>query len=160
MAEPKPLKAVDRGSTLAALSVIVLLVVLWAGPSIWWVLAECQSICRPSETSGALDLRGGNRVSILSRTMEQGTVHVDYVTHQFGNRRLLCAEMRDIIEALRAEGDLAHASRIMLSPTDPRRRFQGLTWQGPVFSCCVSIGVIIKKSEGDRWILSSAGCGE
>ena len=83
---------------------------------------------------------------------------VDYVTRQFGDRKLLCGEMRGIIQALQAEGALAQVSELMLSPTDPRRRFEGISWQGPVFSCCVSIGAIVKKSEGDRWILSSVGC--
>ena len=148
-----------RWARWALLSVIVLVFLFWAVPPTWWVLAECQSTCRPGEGSGVLHLRNGASVSILSQTTEANTLYVDYATRLFGKPELLCAEMREVIHALQANGALVQASELMLSPTDPSRRFRGVTWQGPVFSCCGSTGAVIKKSEGDRWILSSAGCG-
>ena len=68
-------------------------------------------------------------------------------------------ERNEVMDVLQASGALAQASELMLSPTDPSRRFRGFTWQGPAFSCCVSTGAVIKKSEGERWVLKSAGCG-
>jgi hypothetical protein len=76
-----------------------------------------------------LHLRGGASVSILSQATEANTLYVDYATRLFGKPELLCAEMREVIDALQANGALAQSAELMLSPTDPSRRFRGFGWQ-------------------------------
>ena len=107
-----------------------------------------------------VELSGGERVQIPRRSVENGTAYVDYVTEHLRDEPRRCAELHRLLEVLEADGSLKNATELMLAPTDPRRRLLGVTWRGPVFSCCVSTGVIFRMSAEGRWLASNSGCRE
>jgi hypothetical protein len=144
---------------VAVVSLIAVLLLAWAGPATWWVATECGAFCIPDDASGPLRLRGGASVPLVRKSMHDGTVYVDYLTQFMQDRPRLCKEARDVIDVLQANGDLAEALGVMLSPTDRRRRMLGVTWRGPVFACCISTGIIFKKEQDADWRTSSGGCG-
>jgi len=133
---------------------------IWAGPAVWWILAECRAGCDALGKTEFVQLSGGERLQILKRSVEKGTVYVDYVTDHLSDEPRRCAEFHRLLEVLEADGSLKNATELMLAPTDPRRRLLGVTWRGPVFSCCVSTGVIFRRSAEGRWLASNSGCGE
>jgi hypothetical protein len=149
----------QRRIVVAAVSVIAVLLVVWAGPAMWWVATECRAFCTPDDASGPLRLRGGGSVPLVGKSRARRPVDVDYLTQFMQDRPRLCEEAREVFEVLRANGDLAEAHEVMLSPTDGRKRMLGLTWRGPVFACCISTGVIFEKDEDADWRTSSGVCG-
>jgi hypothetical protein len=136
------------------------LLLAWAGPAVWWVATECQANCTPSPGSGQLRLSSGATLPLLWKGAQDGAVSVDYVTQVLQDETRLCSEVREVFRALRANGGLAEARKVLVSPNDPHTRMLGITWHGPVFTCCVSTGVIFRRSEDGDWKVSSGPCRE
>jgi hypothetical protein len=135
-----------------------LLLVAWAGPAVWWAATECRATCTGSPEAGQLRLSSGAALPLVGKATEHGTVFVDYVTEDLQYDPRLCSEVREIVQTLQANGDLASARKVLISPLDPHVRMLGVTWRGPVFSCCMSTGVIFRRAKDERWNVSSGPC--
>lgn len=140
----------------------LLLLVGWVGRgwwrSIWWGAMECSAACEPDPGSPVLRLGSGAVLPVLSNVMEDGRRAVDYLTQgDIRDRPRLCRELREAVDALDAAGQLAEAHTLLLSPTDPQARLEGVTWSGPVFACCVSLGIVFHESHG-TWHSSNSDC--
>jgi hypothetical protein len=103
-------------------------------------------------------LSSGATLPLLTKSAQNGTVYVDYVTQVLQDDLRLCPEVREVFRALEANGGLEEARKVLISPNDPHTRMLGITWQGPVFTCCVSTGVIFRRSEEAGWKVSSGPC--
>jgi hypothetical protein len=135
-----------------------LLLVAWAGPAVWWAATECRATCAPNPGAGQLRLSSGATLPLLDKATENGTLFVDYVTQVLRDDRRLCPELREVVQTLQANGELASTRKALISPHDPHTRMLGITWHGPVFSCCVSTGVIFRRAEDGRWNVSAGPC--
>ena len=134
-----------------------LLLLAWGGPAIWWVMTECRSTCVPGPGTPTLRLTSGATLPIVESS-QGDTVYVDYLTRFMLDKPRFCDETRETFRALEATGSFAKARKVLMSPSDPRIRFFGITWRGPVFTCCVSTAVIIRRSEEPGWRVSSGPC--
>jgi hypothetical protein len=103
-------------------------------------------------------LSSGATLPLLNKATENGTVFVDYVTQVLPDDRRLCPEVREIVQSLQANGELAGARKVLISPQDSHTRMLGITWHGPVFSCCLSTGVIFRRAEDAHWNVSAGPC--
>lgn len=106
-------------------------------------------------------LTNGTTVPLLRRDLGEGSLYLSYVTAMdMRDHQRVCAEAQAVFRRLAASGDVAAVNEVMLSPTDPRARIHKWTWKGPMYSCCVSIGLAFKKEPSGEWPLWPVGCGE
>jgi len=133
------------------------LLLAWAGPAVWWVATECRATCLPGSGTAQLRLSSGTTLPIVEST-QGDTVYVDYLTRFMHDEARFCDEAREVLRALKANGRLAKARKVLMSPSDPRTRLLGTTWHGPVLTCCVSTGVIFRRSGELEWRVSSGPC--
>src|SRR5688572_21811087 len=128
---------------LVRLSLATVLAIVLVASS-WWFYrfrANCDAICGSARVSRPLALPAGGTVPVLSTTRDAGVVFVDYITkHDPPERVPVCAELEGVLRALVSNGELSAASELFISPTYPQTRVLGWTWQGPVLSCCASVG--------------------
>jgi hypothetical protein len=139
----------------------VFAVALMAGG--WWFLrfrAQCEATCGSSRASRALALAGGGTVSVLSTTRDADAVFVNYITkHDPAERVQVCAELEAVLKTLVSSGELGATPRLFISPTYPQKRVLGWKWQGPVVSCCASVGYLASRDAQGRWSMNDSGCG-
>jgi hypothetical protein len=142
---------------LATVAAIVLVA------SSWWLYrfrANCDAMCGSSRVSRALALPAGGAVPVLSTTRDADVVFVNYVTkHDPPERVRVCAELEGVLRALVSSGELSTASELFISPTYPQTRLLGWTWQGPVLSCCASVGYHAARDAQGQWNLDNTDCG-
>ena len=139
------------------LAVGFVLLFAWAGPAAWWVTTECRSTCVSGPGTTQLRLSSGTTLPIIESS-QGDTVYVDYLTRFMHDELRFCDEAREVFRALEANGRLAEARKVLMSPSDPRTRLLGITWRGPVLSCCASTGVIFRRLEEPEWSVSSGPC--
>ena len=139
----------------------VLATVLLAGS--WWFYrfrTQCDATCGSSRAPRALVLAGRGTVPVLSTTRDADAVFVDYITkHDPTERVQVCAELEAVLRALVRRGELATAPQLFISPTYPKTRILGWTWQGPVVTCCVSVSYHAARDAEGQWNIDHSGCG-
>jgi hypothetical protein len=103
-------------------------------------------------------LPSGRTLELLSKTTDGETSDVDYVTHNLHDEPRLCAEVRELFESLATKREFTGMQKVYIMPTDPGARLLGVTWRGPVFSCCSSTGVVFRKAELGVWTVPTGLC--
>jgi hypothetical protein len=139
------------------LSLLGIVLLAWVGPAVWWVSQECRAACTVRAGAERLTLPSGLTLQILSKTADGDTANIDYVSENLADEPRLCGEVRELFQRLSAKREFSGMQRVYIMPTDPGARLLGLTWRGPVFSCCRSTGVVFRKAEG-AWTVPTGLC--